>query len=93
MNGYLKGVQQYNKDKTDRNVAIIQKYTREPDAELLRKVAWPFFYADDHVNVESLLQMQGWWIREGWIEKGLTPEQFVDTSFARRASRLLTTGR
>lgn len=92
MNGYLRGVQQYQSGKTDRNIAIVQKYTREDEA-LIRKMPWPLIHPDGHVNVESILQTQAWWVRKGLLERAVSPEQFLDATFARRAFHLLSATR
>lgn len=92
MNAYLRGVQAYQAGKTDRNVAIIKKYTNMDEA-LLRKMPWPLFNADGHVNLESVLQIQAWWVRGRWLERMTTPEQFLEAAFARRAFVKIRAGR
>jgi len=52
---------------------------------ILRQTPWPRIHADGHVNVKSIMQMQAWWVREGWLERVATPAQFLDLRFARAA--------
>ena len=92
MNGYLRGVQQYLEGKTPRNVALIQKFTGD-DEDLVRRMQWPYVQRDGHVNVESVMQIQSWWVREGFLGKALPAERWYDPSFARRAVRTLAGAR
>ena len=85
MNAYLRGVRQYNAGKTERNLAIIRRFTGEDEA-LLRQMQWPFIHADGHLNVESIAAFQAWWVREGLLPQTLPPEQVVDLAFIRRAA-------
>lgn len=88
MNAYLRSVQQYRLGRTERNIAHIAKYTGEDEA-ILWKMPWTFIHDDGHVNVEFIMQTQTWWVREGWLARAVSPDQFLDTSFARRAFQTL----
>ncbi|HEV8340347.1 MAG TPA: ABC transporter substrate-binding protein [bacterium] len=88
MNAYLQGAQRYAAGKTDRNIAIIQKYTRE-DPALLRRMPWPPIHPDGHINTESILQFQSWLVRQGYLESVVGSDRFLDASFARRANQSL----
>ncbi len=92
MNAYLRSIQQYRPGRTERNIAHIAKHTGEDEA-ILRKTPWAFIHADGHVNVEFIMQTQTWWVREGWLARAVSPDQFLDTSFARRAFQALHTPR
>ncbi len=92
LNAYLRGVRQYHKGKTARNTAIIAKYTGQ-EVPTIRLMTWAQVYEDGHVNVESLLQLQAWWLREGLQDVALTPDQFLDMSFAKAAYQALGPGR
>lgn len=92
MNAYLRGVQEYNKGKTDRNVAIIARWTGDEEA-LVRKMSWPLISADGHFSLETLMQLQAWWVRNGYLDQIVPPAQFSEPALARRAYRLLTSGR
>lgn len=88
MNGFLRGVRQYHQGKTDRNIASIGKHTGDDEA-LLRAMRWPLIHADGRVNVDSVMFLQSWWVREGLLSEIMQPAQFLDMSFARRAYRAL----
>lgn len=89
MNGYLLGVRQYNAGKTERNIAIIRKYTGD-DEEILRQMQWPQIYPDGHLNVDSIMELQAWWVRQGFLEQIVPREQVVDLTFIQRAAREVT---
>lgn len=92
MNGYLRAIQQYNQGKTDRNIAILAKRLGEEE-EVLRRMTWQKLRADGRVNVESIMQMQAWWVREGWLDRVVRVEEFLDMRFADQAFRQLTQSR
>ncbi len=88
MHAYLRGVRQYSAGKTDRNLAITQKYTHQEES-ILRKSTWPQIYPDGHVNVDSIMRMQAWWVREGWLERVVDRTDFLEPEFARLAYKKL----
>ena len=92
INGYLRGVRQYPEGKTARNMALVQKFPGGDEA-LVRMMQWPFLQAEGHINVESVMQIQGWWVREGWLNQVLPPDRWYDPTFVRRAVPALATGR
>jgi NitT/TauT family transport system substrate-binding protein len=87
---FLKGVRQYLKGKTERNVALVSEYTRlEP--ELVRKICWTYSPPDGKLNVDSLMSLQSWLAEQGHLDRMLSPEELVDTRFAEYARALLAT--
>jgi NitT/TauT family transport system substrate-binding protein len=85
---YLKGVRQFNRGKTDRNVEIIAKYTKL-DPELLRRVCWTAIHGSGEINLNALLEFQDWGVENGWVGAPVTGEQLWDPEFAAFASNLL----
>jgi len=90
MVAYLKAVRQYNQGKTDRNLEIIAKYTRL-DQEFLRQVCWESIRNDGQINVQSVLDFQGWAVEKGFLDSTVTEDQFWDPSFVEYANQVLST--
>ena len=88
MIAYLKGVRQYNKGKTDRNIEIFQKYTML-DTNILKKICLPSIYTDGHVNRKSIFTCQDWAYKKGFIDTKVTEDQLIDMSFAVYANMIL----
>ena len=88
MVAYLLGVRQYNRGKTDRNVAAISKETGL-DPELVRDTCWQPIRADGQINVESVLDFQRWAVRRGALDAVVPPEKFWDPSFVEEAVKVL----
>jgi NitT/TauT family transport system substrate-binding protein len=80
MAAYLRGAQQYNEGKTDRNVQLTAEFTKLPE-ELLKAICWSPLKADGQVNAESLVEFQNWAKEAGYLETVLSPDQFLDGSF------------
>jgi NitT/TauT family transport system substrate-binding protein len=87
---YLKGAQQYNQGKTERNLEILAKYT-ELDRELLMQVCWPAIRDDGQINVQSVLDYQAWAVEKGYLDSPVTEDQFWDPSFVEYANQVLGT--
>jgi len=84
MIAYLQAVRQYNEGKTDRNVEIIARYTKqEPDD--IRKSCWTTFKADGTIDIEGMLAYQEWSIEKGYMDGRMEVSQFYDTSFLQYA--------
>ncbi len=88
MIAYLKGVRQYNKGKTQRNLEIIQKHTGL-DETILREICFISFHPDGHVNTQSIIAFQDWAYKKGYIDSRITLDQLIDMSFAEYANRVL----
>ncbi len=81
---YLEGVRQFQQGPTDRNVAILARYTRlEP--ELLKKVCWPYIPADGSANLDSMLEFEKWAASQGWVDKMVEVKDFWDGRFVAAA--------
>lgn len=89
MVAYLQGVRQYNRGKTDRNVAIISRETGL-DPPSVRTACWESIRADGKVNIESVLDFQRWAVRRGALDSVVPPERFWDPTFTDEADRALS---
>jgi len=88
MVAYLKGVRQYNRGKTERNMEIFQKYTGL-DVDILKKICLPSISPDGHVHTESILAVQDWAYEKGFIDSKVSLDRLVDMSFVEHANRIL----
>ncbi len=88
MVAYLKGVRQFNKGKTGRNLEILQKHTRL-EADILKDICLVSFYDDGHVDVDTIRVVQDWAYKRGYIDEKIPVSQLVDTSFAEYANSVL----
>ena len=88
MIAYLKGVEQYRKGKTERNLEILMAHTGL-DRELLKQACWPPFRAGGCINSESVLDFQAWAREKGYLEKSVTQEQFWDARFVDYAEQIM----
>jgi len=85
---YLRGVRQYNRGKTDRNVEIVSKETGL-DADLVREACWESIRGDGKINVESVVEYQRWAVRKGLLDAVVPPGKFWDPSFLDAANKVL----
>jgi len=88
MTAYLKGVRQYNRGKTGRNLEILQKHTGL-DLEILKKACFVSFYPDGHVNTDTIRAVQDWAYERNYIDRKIPVSQMVDMSFAEYANKSL----
>jgi len=88
MAAYLKGVQQYNLGKTDRNLQIMSDATQVsiPD---LKNSCWLTINSDGMIDFSGVDNFQKWSIAQGQLDKPITEEQFWDPSFIEAAQKLL----
>jgi NitT/TauT family transport system substrate-binding protein len=85
---YLRGVRQYNKGKTPRNVEILAAETGL-DPELVKGACWQPIRSDGSINLESILAFQRWAVGRGALDAVVGPEGFWDSSFVEAANRSL----
>jgi NitT/TauT family transport system substrate-binding protein len=78
--GYNRGVAQFAKGKTARNVAITSEATGETP-EITREACWPSFRADSRINWESIAEFQAWANVEGLMERTVSRDQVWDSTF------------
>ena len=80
LRAYSKGVAEYRKGKTDRNVDIIARETGE-DPALIREACWLPFREDLRVNWKSIDEFQKWANAQGIMEHTVTFSRAMDTTF------------
>jgi len=78
--GYLRGVQQYNRGKTPRNIEILSR-TIELDATTLEKACWPSVREDGMIETEAIQEFQRWGLEKGLVDRVVDPEEYWDPSF------------
>jgi len=88
MIAYLKGARQYAEGKTERNLEIAEKYIGM-DRDTLLNSPWPPQNSGGRVNVEDVLTFQDWAYDSGYLDKKVTEEQLIDTSFVDYANTKL----
>jgi NitT/TauT family transport system substrate-binding protein len=90
MIAYLKGARQYLQGKTERNLEIAEKYT-DMDRETLLQSPWAPLYADGRVNTDDVSAFQDWAYEQDLVDKEVSVEQIIDTSFIDYANDVLGT--
>lgn len=80
MIAYLKGVEQYNQGKTDRNLDIIAKYTGL-DRNIIKQACWQLIRSDGTIDTETAMNFQKWAVEHKLLAQTAQPEQFWDPSF------------
>jgi len=88
MVAYFKALRQYNEGKTDRNVTLMAQLT-ELDAELVRKMTWPYIRSDGRLNIGSMMEFQKWAMAEGVLDRTIPEEEFWEPRFTDHALRVL----
>jgi ABC-type nitrate/sulfonate/bicarbonate transport system substrate-binding protein len=87
--GYLKGLEQYNLGKTERNLQILADNSGE-NLEILKKACWPAMRQDGSIDFKGVEPFQNWSSENGYLENGVTQDQFYDPSFLDAAWILLS---
>jgi NitT/TauT family transport system substrate-binding protein len=89
MAAWLKGVEKYNEGKTKRNIEIIRKYT-DLDEEMLQMIDWTVVSPDGIYNSAQILNdYQDWLIEGNFIDKKISVDSLIDTSFLERAKKIV----
>ena len=88
MTAYLKGVRQYVQGKTERNLEIAQKYTGF-DRETLLEMAWNPVDVNGSIDLDDIIAFQDWAYESGFVDKEVSAEQLIDTSFIDYANGVL----
>ena len=88
MAAYLKGVQQYNQGKTDRNLQIMSDATQISVSDL-KASCWIPISSDGMIDFSGIDNFQKWFVSQGQLDSPITEEQFWDPSFLATAQKLL----
>lgn len=86
MKAFIKGLQQYNQGKTDRNVEIIAKYT-ELTPDEVKQTCWQTMRADGDINIASVMELQQWFFDKGFTTSILTEDKIWDPEFIQAAAK------
>jgi ABC-type nitrate/sulfonate/bicarbonate transport system substrate-binding protein len=84
INGYLRGVEQYNRGKTPRNMEILSR-ALELNSEILEKACWPSMRNDGMMETSAMQEFQRWGFEKGLIDRVLDPEEYWDPSLVNEA--------
>ena len=77
---YLKGVEQYNLGKTERNLEIMAEYSGQ-DKETLIQSCWPPIRTSGWVDFAGVDGFQDFALEMGFLDERITEAQFWDPSF------------
>lgn len=88
MVAYLKGVRQYNKGKTDRNIGIIARNTGL-DSRSVAESAWPAIRNDGQMDISGFVEFQRWAKGKGYLDVVVPAEKLWDPRFVEQANRKL----
>jgi NitT/TauT family transport system substrate-binding protein len=84
---YLRGVRDYcnayhGAPIKEEIVQALIRHGSERRPELLYKYPWPARSPDGHINTASMLDMQDWFIKNGYSRGKFPAERLVDSSYA-----------
>lgn len=88
MVAYLKSIREFNKGKTDSNVAAMAELTKLDPAEVT-KTCWQSFRNDGSIDLPSVLSFQKWAVDSGYMDKVLTGTDIWDPQFVDYANQVL----
>jgi NitT/TauT family transport system substrate-binding protein len=91
---YLRGVRDYcnayhGAPIKEEIVAALIRYGSERRPELLYKYPWPARSPDGRINTASMLDMQDWFIKNGFSRAKFPADRLVDASYADFAAQKL----
>lgn len=91
---YMRGLRDYcdayhGAPVKDEIVAALIRHGSERRPELLHKYPWPARSPDGRINVASMLDMQDWFVKNGYAHMRFPAERLVDMSYADDAVRKL----
>jgi NitT/TauT family transport system substrate-binding protein len=70
-------------------IAALIRHGSERRPELLHKYPWPARSPDGRINIASMLDMQDWYVRNGYAHTRFPVERLVDMSYADHAVQKL----
>ncbi len=89
MVAYLKGVEQFNKGKTDRNVEIIANYTKLKPEDI-KASCWTSFKTDGTIDSGTMQAFQKWAFEKGYVDSLLELDQYYEPVFVNEAYNQLS---
>jgi NitT/TauT family transport system substrate-binding protein len=93
---YMRGLRDYcdayhGAPVRDEIIAALIRHGSERRPELLHKYPWPARSPDGRINIASMLDMQEWYIKNGYSHARFPAERLVDRSYADYAVEKLGT--
>lgn len=93
---YMRGLRAYcdayhGAPVRDEIIAALIRHGSERRPELLHKYPWPARSPDGRINIASMLDMQEWYIKNGYAHARFPAERLVDLSYADDAVQKLGT--
>ena len=85
---HLKAVRQLEEGKTQRNLDVLERVTEE-GADALRRMCWPAYYPDGHVDFSSVADFQEWALERKLIDRSATAEEFWEPKLVTQANAAL----
>jgi NitT/TauT family transport system substrate-binding protein len=86
MVGYLRSLRDYQDAFNDGRdldavIAILTKYTAIKDPAVYRKIVVPAFDPNGQMNVQSIKDLQQWYVDNGFVQTPVALDAFFDTSY------------
>ncbi len=88
MVAYLKALQEYDRGKTEDNLAIIAKYTKLTPQEV-KNVCWDSYRADGKIDPQILTDFAQWTVEKGYVDTPLSIDKIWDPQFVDQANKLV----
>ncbi len=85
---YLKGVEKYNEGKTEENLKVLSEAT-DIDIDMLENSCWLSISPDGMIDFDGVEKFQTWSLDQEFMERMITEQEFMDTSFLVKAKALL----
>jgi NitT/TauT family transport system substrate-binding protein len=84
---YLRGLRDYcdayhGAPVKEEIIAALIRHGSERRPELLHKYPWPARSPNGRINIASMLDMQDWYVKNGYARTRFPAERLVDTSYA-----------
>jgi NitT/TauT family transport system substrate-binding protein len=84
---YLRGLRDYcdayhGAPVKEEIIAALIRHGSERRPELLHKYPWPARSPDGRINIASMLDMQDWYVKNGYARTRFPAERLVDMSYA-----------
>lgn len=88
MRAYLRGVRRYNEGKTERNVAIIARYTKLP-ADVVRRSCWVSVANDGRVDPRAVQPFLDWALAKHYLDAPVPADRWWNPAFVDAANRAM----
>ena len=86
---YLKAVRQLEEGKTPHNLEVVSRVTAEGTAEEVKRMCWPSYFPDGHIELKDVADFQEWALKRKLIDRVATAEEFFEPKFLAQANAAL----